>query len=882
MTTRKLIAIHIASALGMSAMLPAYAADDANKDEDVERLEVIGSHIKRADIEGSSPVLSINRDEIDRKGYQNLGQILEKLPSTGNGTFSTQGNNQDSSANGAAGVSLRGLGADATLVLINGRRMAISSFAQNITTNFVDINSIPVAAIERIEVLKDGASATYGSDAVAGVVNVVLRKDFTGTEINVGYGNTTDTDASEQTMSALWGFADDKNNATLILDYFKNAALLNKDRDFADSADQRDRGGDDYRSSTGFPGAFRLQTGVDAQGNPVYGPEQFDPACPQASRRGTRCAYDYAPSNNLLPAAERLGMTFLGTHRFDNGVEAFTEVAIQHNNSEARGAPAPGTPPDNMVVPASSPANPYGVNVRLNRYRVVDAGPRRFDIATENSRVLAGLRGTFGDGWDWEGAFYRMHSKSDQSGDKGWVRVDKLKEALADGRVNPFGGAHIAPDVLEDITTSVTRIGESRSTNADFKLSGQLAELPAGPLMMGVGAEYQSEDVSDRPDRQFADFQILGTEAVSASADRTRKSGFVELIVPMLEGFEVQLAGRYDNYNDFGSTFNPKVALRWTVNDAVTLRGSWGEGFRAPSLAQIGLGPSEESPALPDPYRCAQTNDPGDCDAFERSVLFRGNKDLDPETSESWNAGMVWDFTDSFSATLDVWNIRQDDKIDKVPLFTAAGTGVYDENCNNQASSICQRDTPATPGQLGELLRINNSFFNTGYQEAGGIDVGANYRMDLGSMGNLRLDMNVSYLDKFERQLYAGAPVDSLEGEFNYPEYRWQANADWTIGDWDVAGSINYIGEFEDAVVDDDGNVLWDRKGRTVDSFVTYNAQVNYNGIENTRLTFGVDNLTDEEPPFFNGEGDHYVYGYASDVHNPRGRFVYGKVSYRF
>ncbi|CAD2225301.1 Putative TonB-dependent receptor (fragment N-ter) [Pseudoalteromonas sp. 3J6] len=219
-TPSLIIGATIALSAGFSTT--TYAAQQTA--EKVERIQVTGSRIKRSDIEGPSPVQSINKEDIENMGYDNLQQLLERMPVAGNGTFSTRGNNQDSTANGSAAVSLRGLGADATLVLINGRRVAISAFAEGITNSFVDINSIPVSAIERIDILKDGASAIYGSDAVAGVVNVILKKDIDGIEVNLGYGGTDGPNYEETTASIVWGTTSAKSSASVIIDYFKNTS----------------------------------------------------------------------------------------------------------------------------------------------------------------------------------------------------------------------------------------------------------------------------------------------------------------------------------------------------------------------------------------------------------------------------------------------------------------------------------------------------------------------------------------------------------------------------------------------------------------------------------------------------------------------------------
>ena len=294
--------------------------------EEPEEVVITGSRIARAsDFESPSPVITVTHEAIEKSGYSNLQQLMERIPVNGNGAFSTRGNNQDSTANGAASISLRGLGADATLVLVNGRRVAVSAFAESVTTNFVDINSIPVAAIERVEVLKDG------SDAVAGVINIVLRKDFTGFEASAGYGSVTSGPYDERTASAIWGSGDDDSNVTVIFDYFKNTTLFNVDRGPAGSANQTARGGEDFRSSRGYPGRFI-----------VDGTTRRDPACPAANIAGETCVYDFGVWNLLIPEAERTGLMLLAHQDFGPGMQVFTEIAAQHNTSIAQGAPAAG------------------------------------------------------------------------------------------------------------------------------------------------------------------------------------------------------------------------------------------------------------------------------------------------------------------------------------------------------------------------------------------------------------------------------------------------------------------------------------------------------------------------------------------------------------
>ncbi|MFN4289972.1 MAG: TonB-dependent receptor plug domain-containing protein [Permianibacter sp.] len=825
----------------------------AAENEDTERMEVVGSRIKRTDIEGPLPVQTIDRDTIEKSGYNNLQQLLVRLPTAGNGTFSTRGNNQDSTANGAAAVSLRGLGADATLVLINGRRVAVSSFAEGITTNFVDINSIPVSAIERVEILKDGASAVYGSDAVAGVVNVVLRKDFTGTEVSLGYGNTTDTDADEKTASFIWGVGGDNGNATIIFDYFSNNTLMNSDRGSLGTANQAPRGGDDLRSSRGFPGTFI-----------VDGVPTIDPGCAAENVAGAICVYDYGPWNVLTPAAERVGVMLIGNRQVGSNLELFTEIGVQHNKSFAQGAPTPLDGDAQLTVPTSHPNNPFAgaTTIDILRFRTVDAGARRWDIETDNLRAVLGARGNIGD-WDWEASVQRARSESTQTGNKsqGWVRTDLLQEEINAGRYNPFGGTYNSPDVINAITTNLVRQGESHLTAYDVNFTGDLFETDHGAIAMAVGAEYREEDVQDVPDDQFQRGLIFGTESVSAAASRDHKALFAELSVPLMDRLELQIAGRFDDYSDFGSTTNPKVALRWAPADNVALRASWSTGFRAPSLAQIGLGPSQESIFIDDDYGCPvpDGNNPA-CATTDLTVVFAGNPDLDAEESESWNVGAIWEITDDLSLSLDYWSIVQDNKIERGDI-----NQVYADNCDNQASTVCVRNAPLPGYTLGAISRIQNTFYNLTSQEAQGLDLSANYKLDLAESGTVNFTLDWTYLENIEKD-----DVD-WTGKYEYPEIRWLGAADWAVGDWGVNASVSYIGEFEDYT-----------ETRTVDSMMTLNLQARYSGIKDVLVSVGIDNALDEEVPFAIGDGDSDLYGYVSALHDPRGQFVYGKVTYSF
>ncbi len=871
---RRAIQIALGGALGLAATNVALAQQSASADDKgMEEIYVTGSRIARgSDFESPSPIVSVDRNSIENSGYANLQQLLEKQPFAGNGTFSTRGNNQDSTANGAASISLRGLGADATLVLVNGRRVAISAFAESITTNFVDINSIPVSAIERIEVLKDGASAVYGSDAVAGVVNIILRDDFDGVELSAGYGATTDPSYDETRFSGVWGLSGEDSNVTMILDYFKNSTLANKERGYFGTADQSPRGGEDFRSSRGFPGSF-IVDGVATR----------DPGCPPDRQAGANCVFDYGPYNLLIPEAERTGFMLQARNGFGNGLEVFGELALQHNRSIAQGAPTPIDDGAGLSVPVTHPNNPFpgASEILIRRFRTVDAGPRIWDIETDNVRGVLGLRGKIAD-WKWEVSAQRARSESDQTGNRhqGWVRTDFLQQQINLGNYNPFGGTVNPQSVIDAITTSLVRQGQSDLTSYNAEISGDLFELPAGKVGLAAGAEYREEKIQDVPDDQFQRGLIFGTEAVSAKASRDVYAGYVEASLPVVKGLDLDLALRYDHYSDFGSTTNPKVAVRWAPIDTLAFRASWGTGFRAPSLAQIGLGPSQESQFFTDTYGCA--DNPAYCAATDYTIVFSGNPNLKAEESETYNIGVAWQPNSNVRVSVDYWDIQQDKKIDEVPFGY-----LYQNNCNVQSSTVCVRGNPLPGDTLGPLQSVNSTFFNIGKQSVNGVDVSGYYALDVMG-GTLAFSLDYSRLLEFQREELNSDGTKmvkrDLTGEYEYPEDRFVAGVDWRMDTWGATANINYVGSFEDQPdFDFDGVLDYDQyHTRKVGSFTTVNLQARYTGFEGLVLSLGIDNALNERPPFAIGEGDTDLYGYVSSQHDPRGRFVYGKVQYKF
>ncbi len=863
----RLLQVALASALAIP--LSAFAAEEGEEDEN--KITITGSHIKRTDQEGPSPVTSLSAEDIALTGVTDIIGLFTKLPISGQGTFSTQGNSSDDTANGGSSVSLRGLGADSTLILINGRRVSVSPFAKGIDTAFVDINNIPLAAIERVDILKDGASATYGSDAIAGVINIILKSNFNGMELSGKIGSTADGGGDESNFSLLWGSSDVNSSHTFILDYFKRDEISYADRDYARSANQaalhpNDPDAVDFRSSSGIPGTIALASDpgnriIDTFGNDVCSPEDTDLA-------NNLCRYDYAPHMSMVPSTERFSVNYMGTHKISEDVSSFIEFTGQNANTIIKGAGSPSfnelfMAGDNANHPfADDPGHEFFQQDLTMRRRMVDIGNRKKVAETNYIRAIWGFEGTVAE-WDWEVAASYIRSFSTERGVDGFPNSRRVQEAIDSGLWNPFEPSSNTQEALDFIETTTTRIGESTSRSIDGSISGAITEMEHGPLLLAVGAEFREETISDNPDDQFLRGDVFGTEATEANGSRDNTSLFVELAIPVIEDFEVQLAVRYEDYSDFGTTTNPKIAFRWKPLDNLALRGSYGTAFRAPSLHQIGLGPTNESPELVDNLRCEAVD--LSCDPQEYTAVFVGNPDLTPEESSSFNLGAIYEFSDDFSLSVDFYNYDIEDNIDSDTQFVV--------NVFGNDPDIVTRLAPTIPNDLGAIVQINDLFRNIGDIETSGLDVDIRYKLetDIGSLGFSYVLNYVLDYEELRPDGFGGQRIHESEGDFEQPEMRWTLATTWSKDDLSANLAVNFIDEFK-------GNASVNFGDKTVDSMTTVDFSLNYNGIENTIIAFGATNLFNEEPPFTH---DNFT-GFVSTIHSGQGRFSYVRATYQF
>lgn len=860
-TLRKkhLLALSISTALLAGQSFTTLAAET----EEVERIEVTGSHIKRTSMEGPSPVTSLSQEDIRNSGVTDLISLFTKLPIAGQGTFSTQANSSDDTANGGSSVSLRGLGADSTLILINGRRVSVSPFAKGIDTAFVDINNIPLAAIKRVDILKDGASATYGSDAVAGVINIILRDDVEGPELSAKMGATADGGGEEQSINLVFGNSTDNSSHTFILEYFNREEVLYADRSYSATSNQLARTGDpdatDFRSSAGIPGTIALKDDptnrlIDLYGNDKCAAEDIDLA-------NNLCRYDYAPPMSMIPASERFSWNYMGKYEINDNIRAFTELNGQNSKSTVRGAGSPSfnelfMDGDNVNHPfADMPSHEFYQQDLTMRRRTVDIGNREKRIDSDYYRVILGLQGEIND-WNWEGAYSYIKSSQVERGVNGFPNKRRTQEAIDSGLWNPFEPSSNSQEALDYIETTTTRVGKSTMESIDFKISGPVMEMPSGELMIALGTEYREESISDNPDDQFLRGEVFGTEATQANGSRDNLSLFAEVAIPVLDTLEVQIAVRYEDYSDFGTTTDPKISFLWSPLEDLSLRGSYGTAFRAPSLHQLGLGRTDESPNLVDTMRCdAIGNQDRACDPQEYTAVFEGNPDLGPETSESYNLGVIYNITDDLNFTLDYYNYDITDIIDSDTQFVMDTYGLD--------GTIVERRPTSIANDPGEVIQVNDSFQNIGDLQTSGIDLDLRYNLETGA-GTFNFGYVLNYVLSFEDH------KNTQEGGFEQPQMRWTTSIDWVLDDVSARAAINYIDSFEQ-----EASLNLSQK---VDAMVTLDASINYFGFEDLVLTVGATNLTNEEPPF----AYHDFMGFAVNVHSGQGRFAYAQASYKF
>jgi iron complex outermembrane receptor protein len=783
----------LAGAASTFVAMPAFAQEAAATEEadatTLETVEVTGSRLRRADVEGAAPVLVISRAQIDASGDVSVADILRDTTFASAGNFRPQ---SGSSAQSLASIDLRGIGSGRTLVLIDGRRAPTSPQA---ASSGSDINAIPLAAVERIEILSDGASAVYGSDAIAGVVNVITRRDFNGAELRVGAGATDVTGGDLEDMSVVFGSSNDRTRIMGGASASKRGMVFTRDQI------GYERGVSSYGNNTYFP------PGVSPTGQPT-GTLGNVPgfACNQGAfylQSNGRCSFDFNSVAANEAKIDNTSVFLRADHQINDNWNIYSTANVTKVESFGRYAPVPGD-----VTAAEGGAGDIIVGNGLPtfyRHRFAAAGNRDVFTNATNSDFLVGVQGQLTDTIGLDVGL--RHSDYDYAEiGRGYI-ISSLANAAVDSGAydlrDPFGAS---AETLGSFTSTIAR--NSRwQTDEIYAISNfDVFEMGGGTSNAVVGAEYRQDDFNDTYDPLSESGGILGSAGNSSAGSRDTTAFFAEWLLPFTSTFDVTLAVRYDDYSDVGSAASPQVKMRWQPLDNLTFRGSYSQGFRAPGLDILTQKTTFSAEPVNDPQSCVAAGEPTDC-SLQVNTFFQANPDLLPEDSENFSIGVVYDPVEWLNLSLDYYNIEV---VDTISQITAQE--VIDSDLDPATNGPIPAGVSITRNPLnGDIFEIRSGYVNAGVLSTDGIDLRVGTDFDLGAWGTLNNQLNVSWINSYEIENNAGVVTEEVD-TVGLPEYRAGLLNTWTMGDFTFGWNVNFIAGQDDQVggyATNDVQVAW-------------------------------------------------------------------------
>ncbi len=787
-------------------------------------VEVTGTHLRRTEVETASPLTVITRRQIERSGYQTLFELLRAQPGvrvnnapvamTDNALYQTNGL---SGATGAAAVDLHGLGATATLFLVDGQRMAGYGLAQGEFALVNDLESIPLSLVERIEVLRDGASAIYGSDAMAGVVNIILRKHFEGVAVDGNSGISSRGDAAQHrgTISAGTAFGQG-GHAILSADYLDRSPLLGADRSWARHS------GEDSNGYYYFDGG---QIGYDSKGG----------GCTQTSLDGP-CVNTSGPVTSLQTRLDSRSLLVHVDHPL-GPLRAYADLRWNMVRQHQQTGPA------TEQLEIYDPATPQ--DTRVINYAFADVGPIRDFTQSRNTQLSFGLHGTPGD-WEWD---LRLDSQHNTGTDRvhGLLRSSVLDQALANGSYLP--GGHNDPALLAALAPPLMRTGHTSQSGFSLRTDGPLVEWRQGSVGLAAGVEGYREKMQDQPDPLLISNDIFQFQPpYQRRGDRWISAAYVELESPLAHGLTASLAGRADHSGGFGWAFSPKLGLKWDVTESVSLRGTVANGYRAPTLPELdrpqALLPTGVRVEVPDsllPCANPTPTQPGYalCTLRLDSV---SNPNLKPERSRSLTFGVVWAPSPVLGIALDVYQVNRRNEIRALPVSYALDhPDAYPE--------LFRRN------DQGVLYAFDQQLVNLGKTMVRSFDLDARYRLDTARYGSVSLSLGVDWLSRLRRQIEPGAPAQSYAGYADQPRATALAGIEWTLSDWVATANLRYTGHY--AFQSSAGSLpacpdtLRQAGHCRTPAFTLLDLNLEYGGIAHWRFGLDVHNALDHRPVYY-------------------------------
>jgi len=905
------------------AISPAIAQEVPSQ-ATMQRVEITGSSIKRIAAEGALPVQTITLDQLDKQGINNAEQLMTLISANGTGADNmTSGNNvfgadADRVSGGGSFASLRGLGPSGTLVLINGRRIA----GYGLSGKAVDLNTIPLAAISRIEVLKDGASAIYGTDAVGGVINFILKTDFEGVQANAS-GNFTEAGGGATRrlgLTAGKGKLDtDRYNVMFALGYDKNDRLDSSQRGFANGY-QPGRGLSP--DTTGTPVANQLSgagsalgTGFRMPGDPnnylqagllslqgkcdsVEGMHQYASNLwknvTSPLRSTYSCAYDYGGDYVMQLPTERTNFVGRGTFQLTPDHRLYAEAVVAHTSNQAILTPVQIS--TTLAAGNAYPAGgPYYQDLSayipgydrtkpiLYKWRAWPLGDRTQKYSTDTGRLLLGAEGSIHGKWDYRVDLSHSFSRTTTDLLDGYANTRALYSVLGSGIVNPWaapaqGQSEAAMGALE-ATKFQGRLqhGKTTLTQLNGSISGELFQLPAGAVSGAIGTDLRRESYQFRQDVDATQILLAPGNANQDRVARNVKAVYAELVVPVIKDLELQLALRRDDYSVIGATTNPKIAFSYRPAGWLMLRGSANKGFLAPSFGQLYAGRlDQELPnGVTDPVGCAShPGDPRFC-AIERLDYFSGgNPKLRPETSKQGTLGFIVEPSNNFSVSVDYWAINVKDRIlNRTPQVVLANAAALPQYIHRDADGVIEY--------------IDAGWINAAGLKTRGADVGLRGRGTLPGGFRWNAALDGTWTQSYQFAEFEGQPYVEYVGNFYTRDLylRWKHNASLSVsrGPWSVMLSNLYRDGYKDQLPDAGKSAPPAGFNPHVSSYTTFGLSATYTGFRDTSITVGIQNLFDRDPPFTAHNVDEVVgAGWDPRVADPRGRALSFNVRYKF
>jgi len=818
----------------------------------VERFEVVGSRIKRIDVEGPQPVETLDREAITKSGATEVSQLLRDNTITASfGGYRSQVNLGETPASGGNSVNLRGLGEKNTLVLLNGQRLPADGISGG-----VDVSTIPVAAIERVEILRDGASAIYGSDASGGVVNIVTKKDFDGWNVTARYDAAKVEGGDTVSYSIAHGYVGDKFTSTTVASIRNAEPVYERDIWFTEEK---------ALSSYAFPANV-----YTASGGVVRSPE-----CPPAliDPSDGRCKYDYTRTTQVYPKTNQLSVLNTSSYAIDNDLTVFGRVLASQNIDKHNMAPNAA---EFAVGPttAAAIANPAIPNYVAGEdasflVRTVGLGNRDTTSTVKSYDVLLGLKGELNNGYTWDVSGSTGRQRIELVNDGGYARISSVVALIDSGAYNPLSASN--PGAIAAASYSPWTTVQTHLTKMDANLTGELFSLSGGPAQFNAGVSVAHEDYendADEPstkiDPVLQQSDVLGNSATSGNGKRDSKAVYGELAMPLFTGFELDLAARFDHYSDFGSALNPKVSFSYKPIDAILVRGSAGTGFKAPQLRRMYMSRSESHPYYQDLVDCRRRGiADAACKEAQVQTFESGNKDLKEETSKSYNLGVLAEPTDYFNIGVEYWMTEIKDAVpaqyDYTQISEAEAKGV------NLAANgiIINRRTS------GEIDFIEAPLQNLARQEIKGWDTTAGLHFKPAGQ-RLNLDSAYGVIQSYRAEDIPGLGLTSRLEENATPKWRVITNAAWGTGSHDVSVRNVQISKHRKN----------SNQNEYVGSYSTYDAQYQWRAPWNGVFIVGMQNAFDKKPPL--DDTQEGVSQVANNLYSLLGRTVYVSISQDF